>query len=119
MKPWRAWMIFLCCLAALAGAMAFTTHVLQQIDAERASAARERAEQDAIRAALWQMDAEVSSLVADEAARPYFEYFSFYPADAAYTKMFREIERGEVLVPSPLLAFQSAFIDVHFQVKPD
>ncbi|MBX3473143.1 MAG: HAMP domain-containing histidine kinase [Planctomycetes bacterium] len=119
MKPLHAWLTFLLCLAALAGAMAFTTTVLMQIDRQRIDAARASAEDDAVRAALWQMDAEVSTLVADEAARPYFEYYPFYPAEAAYTRMFRELERGEVLVPSQLLTIDNALLGLHFQIHPD
>ncbi|MCL4732050.1 MAG: HAMP domain-containing histidine kinase, partial [Planctomycetes bacterium] len=58
-------------------------------------------------------------LVADEAARPYFEYFPFYPAEAAYTRMFRELERGEVLVPSQLLTLENDLILLHFQIHAD
>jgi len=119
MKPMHAWLSFLVCVLALAGAMAFTTSVLLKIDEQRATAAQAAAEEDAVRNALWQMDAEISTLVADEAARPYFEYYPFYPAEAAYTRMFRELERGEVLVPSPLLNFQNPLIGLHFQVHPD
>ncbi len=119
MKPLHAWLTFLLVLMVLAGAMAFTTVVLQRLDQERSQAAKGAAEEDAIHNTLWQMDAEVSTLVADEAARPYFEYYSFYPAEAAYTRMFRELEHGEVLVPSPLLTNDSPFVRLHFQVQPD
>lgn len=119
MKPLHAWLSFLACVLALGGAMAFTTSVLVKLDAQRAQAATAAAEEDAVRVALWQMDAEVSTLVADEAARPYFEYYPFYPAEAAYTRMFRELERGEVLVPSQLLNFQNSLIGLHWQIHPD
>jgi signal transduction histidine kinase len=63
------------------------------------------------------MDSVVSPIIARESARPYFSYSPFYPAERAYTKMFAEIEPGEVLIPSPLLTFESEYILLHFQME--
>ncbi len=57
--------------------------------------------------------------MAEESARPYFTYSPLYPAERAFTKMFAEIERGDVLMPSPLLTFTSPQIRLHFQYGPD
>ena len=54
-----------------------------------------------------------------EGARPCFEYRAFYPAERAYTRMFAQIEPGEVLVPSPLLTEDSQYVLLHFQLGPD
>jgi signal transduction histidine kinase len=60
----------------------------------------------------------VAPLVAAESARPYFEYGAFYPAERAYTKMFAELGRGEILVPSPLLTRVPEHVLLHFQLGP-
>ena len=49
----------------------------------------------------------MAPLMAEESARPYFTYSPLYPAERAFTSMFAEIEKGDVLVPSPLLTFSS------------
>ena len=61
------------------------------------------------------MDSAVAPLIARESARPYFVYTPFYPADRAYTRMFAQIQSGEVLVPSPLLIQTSPYVLLHFQ----
>ena len=58
-------------------------------------------------------------LMAEESARPYFTYSPLYPAERAFTNMFAEIDRGDVLMPSPLLTFTSPQIRLHFQYGPD
>ena len=57
--------------------------------------------------------------MAEESARPYFAYSPLYPAERAFTNMFAEIEKGDVLMPSPLLTFSSPQIRLHFQYGPD
>ena len=65
------------------------------------------------------MDSALAPLMAEESARPYFTYSPLYPAERAFTNMFAEIERGDVLMPSPLLTFTSPQIRLHFQYGPD
>jgi signal transduction histidine kinase len=62
------------------------------------------------------MDSFLAPLIAQESARPYFHYTPFYPAERAYTRMFAKIEPDEVLIPSPLLTFESPYIHLHFQI---
>ena len=57
--------------------------------------------------------------MAEESARPYFTYSPLYPAERAFTNMFAEIQKGDVLMPSPLLTFTSPQIRLHFQYGPD
>ena len=64
------------------------------------------------------MDSALAPLMAEESARPYFTYSPLYPAERAFTNMFAEIERGDVLMPSPLLTFTSPQIRLHFQYGP-
>ncbi|MCC6465008.1 MAG: HAMP domain-containing histidine kinase [Planctomycetes bacterium] len=119
MKPWLAWLLFAFGFALVAGATAFTSLRLLQLEEDRNRAQADAATEEVVSQALWEMDAEAAPLPADEAARPYFEYSAFYPAEAAYTRMFRPLEPGEVLVPSPLLAADNDLITLHFQVDPD
>src|SRR5262249_8535920 len=93
----------------------------QAIGAERREAAA-RAEadfQESVRLALWRMESEVTPIIAQEAARPYFHYLSFYGAERAYTRVGQRVERDEVKVASPLLQRSGQFIRLHFQVDPD
>ena len=84
-----------------------------------AKARRQAALEENLQLALWRMDSAVAPLIAEESARPYFSYSPLYPAERAFTNMFAEIQRGDVLVPSPLLTFSSPQIRLHFQYGPD
>ena len=53
------------------------------------------------------MDSALAPLIAEEGTRPYFTYTAFYPAERAYTHMFEVVEKGDVLVASPLLTYAS------------
>jgi signal transduction histidine kinase len=75
--------------------------------------------QESVRLALWRMESQATPIIAQEAARPYFEYHSFYPAERAYNRMWQEVEKNEFLVPSPLLESSGQCIRLHFQVEPD
>ena len=55
--------------------------------------------------------------MAEESARPYFTYSPLYPAERAFTNMFAEIEKGDVLMPSPLLTFSIAADPAAFPVR--
>lgn len=71
--------------------------------------------QESLRLALWRMDSTMTPILAREAARPYFEYQSFYPANRAYTSMLDELDPGDVLVPSPLLTQDDDRIVMNYQ----
>src|SRR5262249_4780334 len=55
-------------------------------------------------------------LLSREGARPYFEYLPYYPQERSYTRFLSEIDKGEVLTPSPLLNFAPEYVRVHFQI---
>ena len=65
------------------------------------------------------MDSALAPIMAEESARPYFAFSPLYPAERAFTNMFAEIQKGDVLMPSPLLTFSSPQIRLHFQYGPD
>jgi signal transduction histidine kinase len=75
--------------------------------------------QERVRSALWRMDSELTPLIAQESARPYFQYRAFYPSGRAYTRMWQEVQPGEVRVPSPLLEGAGPLVKLHFQVEAD
>ncbi|MEW6072029.1 MAG: HAMP domain-containing sensor histidine kinase [Planctomycetota bacterium] len=110
------WTIYgLCAAVALAALTGVSLLVLDLERAERKARAQNARQQD-LRLALWRMDAWFAPRLAREAARPWFEYESFYSQDRAYTRILNPIEPGMVLTPSPLLAFRSDLIRLHFQV---
>lgn len=55
-------------------------------------------------------------VLAREGARPYFEYLSYYPQECGYTRFLRPLEKGDVLVASPLLLVAPPPFRLHFQV---
>ncbi|HLP84978.1 MAG TPA: hypothetical protein VK157_11570, partial [Phycisphaerales bacterium] len=95
-----------------------TWQALRLEDRERA-ARQEAAFQESLRLALWRMDSALTPIIAREAARPYFEYQSFYPADRAMRSLDEPATLDDVLVPSPLLTANDPSIRVYFQVGPD
>ncbi|MBM4030565.1 MAG: HAMP domain-containing histidine kinase [Planctomycetes bacterium] len=118
-RQWRIWIAFGLALAVLLAAVGSVTLTALQLDRAEAEARRQAALEENVRLALWRMDSALAPLIAQENARPYFAYNAFYPAERAYTKMFAEIERDEVLLPSPLLTATSEHVLLHFQFDPD
>ena len=95
------WLVFGICVALAAGAMARLGGTALDLERAEAKARRQATLEENLQLALWRMDSALSPLVAEESARPYFTYSPLYPAERAFTKMFAEIERGDVLMPSP------------------
>ena len=89
------------------------------LERAEAKARRQAALEENLQLALWRMDSALAPLMAEESARPYFTYSPVYPAERAFTRMFAEIERGDVLMTSPLLTFRSPQTRLHFQFGPD
>jgi signal transduction histidine kinase len=118
-RPWIAWLIFAAgALLVLEGLGWVTWQALRFESREREARAESRT-QEAIRLALWRMESELAPIIAQESARPYFHYRSFYPADGAYDSMWRHPAPGAVLVSSPLLESAGLFTKLHFQIEPD
>jgi signal transduction histidine kinase len=118
-RPWIAWLVFALCVALAIGAMSRVDAMARRLERDEDRVRRQAALEESLQLALWRLDSELAPLVAEEATRPYFAYSSFYPAERAYTAMFAEIQKGDVLVPSPLLTYQSSRVLIHFQVGPD
>jgi signal transduction histidine kinase len=113
------WLIFGLCVALAAWAMARVGAMALALERAEAKARRQAALEENVQLALWRMDSSLGPLMAEESARPYFAFSPLYPAERAFTNMFAEIQRGDVLMPSPLLTFSSPQICLHFQYGPD
>jgi signal transduction histidine kinase len=114
-----AWLIFGLCVALAAAAIVRVGKTALELERSEAKARRQAALEENLQLALWRMDSALAPLIAEESARPYFSYSPLYPAERAFTNMFAEIQRGDVLVPSPLLTFSSPQIRLHFQFGPN
>lgn len=118
-RPWLIATAFIICLIVAFGAMAWVSVRIVRLDEAEARLLRQVALEEDVRLALGRMDAMMAPLIAQENARPYFAYRAFYPPQRAYTEMFAAIEFSKILVPSPLLTFNSDQIQLHFQIGPD
>ncbi|MFM9995685.1 MAG: sensor histidine kinase [Phycisphaerales bacterium] len=113
------WIVFaVCALAVLEGLGFVTWHAGRLARREREARADARL-QEAVILALWRMDSELTPIIAGESRRPYFEYRSFYNPERAYTRMWQELQPGEVRVKSELLDAPGPFIRLHFEIQPD
>ncbi len=113
------WIIFgLCALAVVEGLGWVTWQAVRLERLERQARADARMQED-VTVALWRMDSELTPIIAEESRRPYYEYRSFYYPDRAYTRMWQELQAGEIRVKSDLLESPGPFIRLHFQVEPD
>jgi signal transduction histidine kinase len=118
MKSGRAPIVVFGLGAALVlAALGWVTRLALGLEQREQEARAEAKFQESVRLVLWRMDAAITPLIAREAARPYFHYQSFYPADRAYTRMLNRVEPDEVLVPSPLLRTEDPMVRLHFQKR--
>ena len=118
-RPWQIWLAFALCVAVVLAAMGWVSLTALTLDRAQREAHRQAKLEENVRLALWRMDSAISPVIARESARPYFAYSAFYPAGRAYTRMFEEIQKGEVLLPSPLLTELPPNVLLHFQLEPD
>jgi signal transduction histidine kinase len=118
-RPWQIWVVAGICLAIGVAAMSWTSFTVLRLDRAETEARANARLEESIRLALWRMDASMAELIGVENARPHSAYNSFYQTERAYTKLYTEIQKGEVLVPSPLLVGREDHIKLHFQIGPD
>ncbi len=119
MRPWKIWLGFALGLAVVLAALSWITLGALALDRAEHEAQTTAVLEENLRLALWRLDSAVAPILGQASSYPYFAYTSFYPAERAYTRMFAEIERGEILVPSPLLEPPSPYILLNFQVGPE
>jgi signal transduction histidine kinase len=113
------WIAFGLCVALATFAMARLGSMALELERAEARARHQAALDENLQLALWRMDSALAPLVAEEGTRPYFTYAAFYPDERAYTHMFEVVEKGDVLVASPLLTYASPRVLLHFQFGPD
>jgi signal transduction histidine kinase len=100
MRPARVWLVFALCVAALVGAMVWSSATVLRLErAERGARARAALEENT-RLALWRLDSAVMPLLAQEAARPSAHY------DPAPGQL------------SPLMRATPAEVRLHFEIDP-
>ena len=110
-RPWQIWLLFLVCLAMVLPVMGWLTHTALELDRAEAFAQQQADLEEAVGSALWQMDAELTRLLAPEIARPSVFYRPFYTA---------AVGKGEAQqLPSPLLMQPSPYVRLHFEIRPD
>jgi signal transduction histidine kinase len=107
------------CAAVVLAALGWITVTVLGLERAEIRARTDAGHQESLRLALWRMDSWLASLLAREAARPYFDYEAFYPQQRAYSTLLYPIEPGEQLAPSPLLSYEPDVLSLHFQVGPD
>ncbi|MBU6413926.1 MAG: hypothetical protein KGS45_10655 [Planctomycetes bacterium] len=120
--PWL--FAFSGCAIAVLGAMGWITYRALTLEVAEAKARAEATRQEAVRLALWRMDSWMTSLIAREAARPYFHYVSFYPTDRPYALYSSDftidaLNASETVSPSPLLTSPPPDVKLYFQIWPD
>jgi len=118
MRPRLVWALFALCLAVVLAAMAWSSATVLRLDSAERQARSQAALEENARLALWRMDSFLTGLLAQESARPYFQYGAFYPAAAAYGRMFSEPGGDGVLAASPLLRETPDRVLLHFQLSP-
>lgn len=124
-RPWQIWLVFGLCLAVVLSAMGWLTR--KTIDADRAQWQSRQAalREEEIGSVLWRMDSELTTLLAQEAARPSFLYASFYTAPVAEAaEPPAKGAKGAPALPSilaqqrpsPLMLQPPPYVLLHFQI---
>lgn len=115
-KPLHIWITFLACLGLLLAAMGWVGWHTLALEREREGAAREADQQERVRLALWRLDFQASALMIRENARPPHDFRPFHSPEGLINKLYGNVAKGEVLVPSPLLAEVPEHVLLHFQM---
>lgn len=116
MKSRRTWwMIYAACIIAGFAMLIWISSIMLRLENLNRLGEVAQVHQESLRLALWRMDSWLGPRLAREAARPYFEYTSFYPQDGAYMSLLNNVEADEILTPSPLMNFSSDIFTLHFQ----
>ena len=115
-KPLHIWITFIACLGLLLAAMAWVSWHTLEVERERETAAREADQQERVRLALWRLDFQASALMIRENARPPYDFRPFHSPEGLVNKAYGNVAKGEVLLPSPLLAEMPEHVLLHFQM---
>ncbi|MEZ5386555.1 MAG: HAMP domain-containing sensor histidine kinase [Prosthecobacter sp.] len=115
-KPLHIWITFLACLGLLLAAMAWVSWHTLALERTREEAARDADQQERVRLALWRLDFQASALLMRENARPPHDFRPFHAPEGLVNKSYTNVAKGDVLVPSPLLAEVPEHVLLHFQM---
>ena len=118
-RPLHIRLLFAACLLVLLAAMAAVSVTTLRLDRAQMQAAQQAETEEKVRLALWRMDSLLTSIMVEESARPFSSWESFSRNEAALTKGYSPIQPGEILTPSPLLAYSSSNVLLHFQLSPE
>ena len=112
----RRWLVFAGCVLLVIAAMSGVTWLVLHMEHENRENQAVARKQEALRLALWRMDAWMAPRIGREAGRPWFEYEPYYSSTITYTRMLNPVQYGDVLTPSILLTFESPYFPLHFQI---
>jgi len=115
-KPLHIWITFIACLGLLLAAMAWVSWHTLALERERETAAHEADQQERVRLALWRLDFQASALMIRENARPPYDFRPFHSPEGLVNKSYSNVAKGEVLLPSPLLAEVPEHVLLYFQM---
>ncbi|WP_425614608.1 sensor histidine kinase [Anatilimnocola sp. NA78] len=120
-RPWHYWATFLLGLALVLPAFAWLTIKAMELDQANALARRQAELEQDIGRALWRMDALLTPLLAQEAARPDFVYRTRYATLGEEEPASKGASKSPLPVQtlSPLVAEPPPFVLLHFEVLPD
>lgn len=110
------WVWYAACAIAVMGGLGWSSLQALEFERREAQAKADAAVQESVRLSLWRMESALAPIIAREAARPYFEYRSFYPTERSFTNMMNDYKPGEVVVPSPLLRVPEPPLLLHFEL---
>lgn len=110
------WVWYAACAIAVMGGLGWSSLQALEFERREAQAKADAAVQESVRLSLWRMESALAPIIAREAARPYFEYRSFYPTERSFTNMMNDYKPGEVVVPSPLLRVPEPPVLLHFEL---
>src|SRR5439155_20171986 len=85
-RPWQIWLLYCVGLAGIVATFLWLTLKALELDRAQLLAQRQAELEEDITAALWRMDSMLTPLLAEEAARPDYEYRAAYAVDQATSK---------------------------------
>lgn len=109
-------LLFFGCIVIGAAATLWMGYTVVRLDKEQMEAQAAAALEETVRLALWRMDSALGPFVASESMRPYEHYSAFYRAPEAVNATNNFLCEVPVLMPSPLLTYDSPYIRLHFQL---
>lgn len=113
-RPWQIWSLFALGLAIVIPAMGWLTVKALELDRAESIARRQAEQEESVSRALWRLDALLTPLLAQEAARPDFVYRPLYNASTPVG------DKGAATKAiSPLLVQPPDFVLVHFELHSD